>query len=266
MNLFSTNYPMYDALSQTYDRFVDWNSRLAYELPFLEQILDSLPSRAGEKTAVLDVACGTGMHAIALAQRGYRAVGSDVSQSMIHQARENARQAGVEVRFEVAGFGEQTAQFGEESFDAVFCLGNSLPHLLNETEVLNALKDFYRLLRPQGVVLIQNRNFDRVLQTLQREQEPQSFRQGEQEWIFIRFYDFLEDGLIRFNFLTLFRRGDQDWQQDWQSSLLKPLLATDLSCWIEQAGFSVLRLFGSLAGDAFDATTSPNLVLLAQKS
>lgn len=209
---------MYDALSEDYDRFVNWQERLAYELPFLEQVLNSIPTPKGGKLRLLDAACGTGMHAIALAQRGYEVAGSDLSPNMIAQARQNAARVGVQVRFETAGFGEQTVVFGEKRFDAVFCLGNSLPHLLSKDDVWKTLRDFFNLLRSPGVLLIQNRNFDRVLETRQREMEPQSGREGDREWIFDRFYDFLAGDLIRFNFLTLSRRGHQPWQQKWQSS------------------------------------------------
>jgi SAM-dependent methyltransferase len=101
--------PLYDALSDDYDRFVNWESRLAYEMPFIERIL-----READARRVIDVACGTGMHAIELARRGYDVVGADLSAPMIERAKENAstlRQAqdsaaGFQTHFIVAGFGE----------------------------------------------------------------------------------------------------------------------------------------------------------------
>ncbi|WP_067813636.1 class I SAM-dependent methyltransferase [Nocardia inohanensis] len=51
---------------------------------------------------VLDIGCGTGEHAIFLAERGYEVCGLDVSPSAIRQARENAERHGVTARFEVA--------------------------------------------------------------------------------------------------------------------------------------------------------------------
>ncbi|PWH13295.1 MAG: hypothetical protein DDG59_14460 [Anaerolineae bacterium] len=257
---------MYEALSEDYDRFVNWQERLSYELPFLEKILNSLSSAASVRATVLDSACGTGMHAIALAQRGYQVVGSDVSSNMIAKARQNAIKAGVPVRFEKVGFGEQTALFGQKQFDAVLCLGNSLPHLLTDDDLSKALQDFFNILRSPGVLLIQNRNFDQVLQSGQREMAPQSAQEGEREWVFLRFYDFLENGLMRFNFLTLSRYGTQDWQQNWQSALLRPLKADELSQWLAEAGFSTIERLGNLAGEPFDPLSSPNLVVVAYKA
>ena len=97
---------MYDQFSSNYDRFVNWHSRLAYEMPLLERLLDPLKS-ADSPIHVLDAACGTGMHAIELARRGFIASGADLSSGMIEQARKNA-QSRLEwtIRFEAAGFGQ----------------------------------------------------------------------------------------------------------------------------------------------------------------
>jgi len=209
---------MYDGFSADYDRFVDWPGRLAAELPFVEREL-----RAAEAHRVLDAACGTGMHAIALAQRGFRLTGADLSAGMIERARANAAAAGVGVRFEVAGFGHLARVFdghtprsegtvGERSpgagaaFDALLCLGNSLPHVLTPEALEETLADFAACLRPGGLLLIQNRNFDAVLARGQRWMEPQSHREGESEWLFLRFYDF-EPGGERLEERSRKRRG-----------------------------------------------------------
>ena len=133
-----TQVPFYDALASDYDRFVNWEGRLAHELPLLERLFASHDVRR-----VLDAACGTGHHAIALARRGYHAVGADLSAAMIEQARRNAAAAGVEARFAVAGFGGLAAL--GETFDAVLCLGNSLPHLLTEKALAEALSQMDRI-------------------------------------------------------------------------------------------------------------------------
>jgi len=79
---------------------------------------------------------------------------------MIEQARQNAAAQGVDATFAVAGLGE-LASLGR-TFDAVLCLGNSLPHLLSASAVAQSLADFATTLRPGGLLVIQNRNFDRV--------------------------------------------------------------------------------------------------------
>jgi SAM-dependent methyltransferase len=254
---------MYDELSSDYDRFVNWNNRLPYELPFLERTLKG-------KHRLLDAACGTGMHAIALARRGFDASGADLSSQMVARARINAAEAGVVVDFREAGFGELAHSFltepGSSLFDAVLCLGNSLPHAVGPGALEAALRDFAAVLRPGGVLLLQNRNFDAVTSMQQRWMEPQSHHEGDREWLFQRFYDFLPSGLIQFNLITLRREGSQPWQQHVASSLLRPLTQADLSTALPAVGFEQIEWFGGLGGEPFDAISSGNLVVLARKA
>jgi glycine/sarcosine N-methyltransferase len=79
---------------------------------------------------------------------------------------------------------------GREVFEAVLYLGNSLPHVLDEAGLAAALKDFAAVLRPGGLLVLQNRWM-----------EPQSAQAGRTEWLFVHFYDFLVDGTIDFNIL-----------------------------------------------------------------
>ncbi len=253
---------MYDDFSEDYDRFVNWPVRLAYEMPFIEAQLGTLTPPRGALT-VLDSACGTGMHAIALAQAGYQSAGADISAKMIARARENAAQAGVQVRFETAGFGELSQTFGSSAFDAILCLGNSLPHLLSEAALENALQDFAACLRPGGFLLVQNRNFDALLSRRERWMEPQTYRQGEREWLFLRFYDYESDGLITFNVLSLRREGDGDWQQQAMATRLRPLRRDELADALMKAGFHSTTCFGDMAGSTFDPQSSGNLVAIA---
>ncbi len=261
---------MYDTFSTDYDRFIDWEARLAAEMPFIEGRLQEAGVRR-----VLDTACGTGMHAIALAQRGYEVVGADFSAGMIERARANAAQAasaGADVRFEVAGFGAlaRTLAPTEEAgtFDAVLCLGNSLPHLLTPAELTAALADFAACLRPGGLLLIQNRNFDAVLAQRERWMGPQSYQErvdGEEvEWLFLRFYDFEPDGALTFNLVTLKREKTGPWAQQVKSTRLRPLLQAELSSALRAAGFEHLTFRGDMQGAPFDPESSPNLIVISR--
>ncbi len=251
---------LYDTFSSDYDRFVNWPGRLAVEMPFLEHQLRETGARR-----VLDSACGTGMHAIALAQLGYEVVGTDLSAGMIERARTNAAAAGVRVQFEAAGFGELQARLGREDFEAVLCLGNSLPHLLTGAELAAALADFAACLRPGGLGLFQNRNFEAVMKRRERWMEPQAAREGETEWLFLRFYDFEADGLINFNVVTLRREGAGGWQQAANATRLRPLLQEEMQAAMAAAGFEAVTCFGDMAGTPFEAASSGNLVLTGRR-
>jgi glycine/sarcosine N-methyltransferase len=256
---------MYDDFSSDYDRFVNWENRLKGEIPFIEGLIFNAREKTGERVALLDAACGTGMHAIALAKRGAAASGADLSSGMIRKAKQNAQEAGVNVRFEAAGFGSLAQTFGPESFDAILCLGNSLPHLLSLTDLNAALADFASCLRPGGVLVIQNRNFDAVLANHERWMEPQAHQENGMEWLFLRFYDFGPEGLINFNIVTLTRGTGEDWSQRVSSSLLYPLREAELVQGLNGAGFQRTDRYGNLAGAPFSIQSSGNLVIAAYR-
>lgn len=249
--------PLYDALAGDYDRFVNWEGRLAHELPFFVDLFEAHGVRR-----VLDAACGTGHHAIALAQRGYQVVGADLSVVMVERARANAAARGVQVRFQVAGLGE-LGNLGE-TFDAAICLGNSLPHLLTTAAVGGALADFADVLRPGGLLVIQNRNFDRVWVEWERFMPPQSHREGGEEWVFVRFYDFHE-ATLTFNMLRL-QRTAEGWTQDVQSTELRPVFRDELGAALSKAGFGEFSFYGGYDGPAFDVARSGDLIAVATKA
>jgi hypothetical protein len=94
--------------------------------------------------------------------------------------------------------------------------------------------------------------------------EPQSHREGQREWLFLRFYDYQADGLIAFNIINLRRDGDQPWEQRVMSTPLRPLLQEETVRLLEQAGFSPVTCYGDMSGSPFNPETSGNLVVIAR--
>jgi glycine/sarcosine N-methyltransferase len=250
--------PLYDDLSSDYDRFVNWPARLAAELPFLEAQLATRGARR-----VLDVAAGTGRHAIALARAGYSLAAADLSAGMVARARQNAAEADVALDLAVAGFGVLRRAL-PGPFDAVLCLGNSLPHALDDAALSAALADMAAVLRPGGLLLLQLRNFAPVLAERRRFMPPETQREGDREWLFFRFYDF-EAPLLQFHVLRLYRQGAEPWQTRLGSTPLRPWLAGDLLPALSAAGFGTVTRYGNLRGEPYDPAASSDLVLLAER-
>ena len=258
----------YDDFSQDYDRFVNWESRLAAEMPFLEHLLGQVSTGQARPLSVLDAACGTGMHAIALARKGYTAAGADYSQGMVAAAQANADKQNAQVLFKHAGFNEIKRAFEQEAnfpFDTITCFGNSLPHLTSREAIKQALLDFANCLRPGGLLVLQNRNFDAVMAKRERWIGPQSYSENGNDWLFLRFYDFDPDGLISFNIVRLKREAGGEWKQALSTVRLYPLLKEEMLKLLDETGFGQVSLYGMMRDIPFDPLSSENLVVAAVK-
>jgi len=259
----------FDDFSQDYDLFVNWDARLHYEIQFIEARIRELKFTIGSTPTVLDAACGTGMHAIKLSQNRYKTAGADISNKMVEKARSNANKAALKVLFKKTGFMHLQEAFSGEKifpFDVIICLGNSLPHLTSDAEIHKALQDFGACLKPGGLLILQNRNFDVVIAKRERWIAPQSHREGNKEWLFLRFYDFDPDGLITFNIIRLSREDNSPWKQKLASVRLFPLVKEKLQILLKESGFADLRFYGMMDEIAFDPAASENLVAVAHKT
>jgi len=187
---------------------------------------------------------------------------------MIEKARENARLAGVPVRFEAAGFGELSSRVGA-GFDAVTCIGNSLPHLLDEAALQACLGDFADLLVPGGTLVIQNRNYDRLLRERQRFMPPVSRAEQDGETVFLRITEFpapgaQNDEAVSFTIVTLRKRGAA-WTMTERTTPLRALRRATLEGALDRAGFTSVRAYGSYAFEPFDSPGTADLVLIARR-
>lgn len=241
----------YDRLAAVYDVMNDWPARLAFELPWLDS---TLTARGAQR--VLDVACGTGQHVIALAQRGYVASGADGSAAMVTSAQHNAAVAGVAAGFVVSNLLELDAHI-DGVFDAVLCLGNSLPHLLTQEQLVAALRQMRGRLVDSGLLILHNLNYD-----LRMQNRPRFFAaSGNTHTLVWRFADYDDDG-ITFH-TALFQWTGSGWTVEVNSARQRPLLAADLRDALSQAGFGPVEFYGALDGRPFDAAASGDLVVVA---
>jgi glycine/sarcosine N-methyltransferase len=183
---------------------------------------------------------------------------------MIHRARENARETGRDVKFEVAGFGQHAGATKGE-FDAALILGNSLPHIVSAAALDQALADLHSVLKPSGLLFVQNRNFDRVLAQRDRWMPNQEHVEADRQWIFSRFYDWEQDGAITFNVVTLRREGDGPWRSRVDSTRLWPMRHAELIEALERAGFDHIELWGDMQGAEYNAASSPNTIIIARR-
>ena len=70
--------------------------------------------------SLLDVGCGAGQTALPAAKRGAHVTGIDVAENLIDHARQRAREAGLDIRFDVGD--AEDLPYADSSFDALISL------------------------------------------------------------------------------------------------------------------------------------------------
>ncbi len=243
----------YDELAADYDELTGHATRARAARAFVEELLGRYAIRSA-----VDVACGTGLYALALAEAGVETTGVDISAQMLNQAREHADQAGLAIRWIDASMQQLAAKVSDQ-VDAVLCMGNSLPHLLDDDELPAALSSFRAVLAPDGVLAIHVLNYDRIL--AQGERIVGITRSGDRQ--FVRFYDFLA-GRVRFNVLSLEWRG-QECTHSLHSTVLRPYRLDELRTALQAHGFSDIAARGDLQLGPFDPATSDSLLIIARQ-
>ena len=132
----------YDSLAPYYDKFT---AAYAHEA-WIEAIESRARSFGLRGNRALDIGCGTGKSTAPLLERGYRAVGCDISEEMVERARRNLpAHAGA---FRVADM-RSLPYLGE--FDLVVCLDDTVNYLLNDEELDATFAAVTAMLAPAGV-------------------------------------------------------------------------------------------------------------------
>jgi SAM-dependent methyltransferase len=140
-----------------WDELIDWDARANSEGDFFLRTLKELNAHK-----VLDVATGTGFHSIRLIEQGFEVTSADGSPSMLARAFANGRKRDHILRTVQADWRWLNRDI-HGKYDAVICLGNSFTHLFEERDRRKSLAEFYAALRHDGVLIIDQRNYDMIL-------------------------------------------------------------------------------------------------------
>jgi SAM-dependent methyltransferase len=125
-----------------------WTERTDAEV---NRALTMLRPNGGER--ILDLACGTGRHSLALARQGFSVVGSEISSELIAIAREDAASQGLEATFLEGDLRE--LEF-EGEFDIVLNLNDgAVGYFETDEENHRTFEVIARALKPGGRNLIQ---------------------------------------------------------------------------------------------------------------
>jgi len=207
---------------------------------------------------VIDLACGTGTYALELARLGYEAWGTDLEPALVERAQKKAVNAKGAARFTVGDMREPDTL--GLVFDGLFCIGNSLAHLLELNDLKKALAAMRSVLKSPGRAVLQIVNFDSILAAGDTKL-PLIEREG---LLFTRTYRPLGGDLLLFDSVLEVTCKDKGVDRFENSVTLRPIRRADLAVLLLEAGFTVVRVYGDYKYGEYHTADSKATIAVAE--
>jgi ubiquinone/menaquinone biosynthesis C-methylase UbiE len=213
-------------------------------------IITMLHLRPGRR--VLDLCCGQGRHAVALAQAGYLVTGLDRSSFLLAHAQKEAAAAGTSVHWVQ---GDMRRLPWEGHFDVCINMFTAFGYFEDDRENEQVLNEVYRALEPGGTFLLDLANRDYYLFRLW----PRAWHQ-EGEAIVLEDTSF-DAKTGRFTLTFTWVEGDR---RESLTHTVRHYTAPELSGMLQRAGFVPSAIYGDFDQSEFDVY-SKRLIVVARK-
>lgn len=217
---------------------------------FIARLLDAVEIETPSPKA-LDVACGSGRHAVALAERGFEVVANDISTTLLNEAKRLAKRKNVSMR--LTRYDMRELPFANE-FELVVQLFTSFGYFENEDDDALVLRHVARALKPNGWYVLDFFNADFVRKNLR----PETRRA-------IDGIDVIERRVIFGERVVKSIVISENGKRHRFIESVRLYSADELSEMLRAVGLRTRHCFGDYDGAPFELESSPRVIFIAQK-
>jgi SAM-dependent methyltransferase len=245
----------YESLAPHYDAFTD-----AYDYETWISALEELARVNGlSGRRLLDVACGTGKSFLPLLERGYRVTACDISPAMVDAARAKVRDGEAELL--VADM-RDLPELGR--FDLITCLDDSVNYLLEEVDLVAALRSMRGCLAERGLLV-----FDcNSAATYETAFKAQFVREADDVFFSWRGGGSVPEGLASAT-IDIFARAEDSWARTTSHHVQRHYSRSHIERALRAAGLTAVAVRGQLSGGRLelevDEERHTKLVYVAQR-
>ncbi|MEG1072459.1 MAG: class I SAM-dependent methyltransferase [Oscillospiraceae bacterium] len=218
----------YDTLTRDvdYEDFAD----------FLEKLLKQ--HKCPEMKTVLDLACGTGTLTCLMAERGYEMLGVDLSEDMLAEAAEKARELdGAEPPIFLHQAMEKLDLYG--TIDGCVSSLDSMNYVTRPAALRRAFARVHLFLMPGGVFV-----FDVKTPQALAKMDGQIFLDETEDTYCVWRGEFSEKRHICSYFMDVFRKDGKHWVRGEELHEEYAYTPEELTCYLQEAGFSHIKQYG----------------------
>ncbi|MCK8060144.1 MULTISPECIES: bifunctional 2-polyprenyl-6-hydroxyphenol methylase/3-demethylubiquinol 3-O-methyltransferase UbiG [unclassified Fusibacter] len=201
---------------------------------------------------LLDMGCSDARVALGLVELGHTVEAADLSEDMVKVA-DAVSENGTLFPVRLANMLDTAIDYPKEHFDGVYCIGNTLVHLLDKADIKRTLEGFKQVLKHDGTLILQILNYEKILSD-----KPDSLPLIDNEHVtFQRRYEYEND---RIDFITTLH-VKSDAEVYTAKTQLNPLTKADLESLLKDIGFSQLEWFSGYDAKPYHKDELPLLVV-----
>ena len=228
----------YDELSKDYHLiFNDWDNSVRWHAQIIDKVIQNHTQKPRGEVSLLDCSCGIGTQAIGLALLGYKVHATDLSSKAIERARAEAKRLNAEMTFGTADFRTLDEQV-DGLFDVIITCDNSLPHLIEEDDLLLTLQNINSKLKNGGLFIASIRDYDQLIFQRPKLMSSNVFDDEQERRIVFQVWDWQDDSNIYTVNQFIVRGKEADWQTTKRSTLYRAIPKQELKDVLEKAGFT----------------------------
>lgn len=213
---------------------------------FLKNLVSHLSIESNKK--VLDLACGAGRHSIVLSELGVEVEGCDLSPNSIIEAQSKSKNT-------IPFFVHDMRNPLEKKYDFILNLFTSFGYFDNLDDNLKVLNSIHDALNPNGFIVIDFMNAEKVIRDLKLRQE---ITKGEVLFSIKR--EVTNQRIVKS--IAFQDKGQSFFFQE----KVQALTLSDFKELFQQANLELIETFGSYHLEAFDVSSSDRLICICKKA
>ena len=209
------------------------------ESKFIDALINKFIKKPKNEIKILDLACGTGKHAMEFYDLGYIVEGSDISKDMTDVATIEAKEKNKKIKFYNESF--QTCNTIKKKYDAIVAMFGAIDYVVNVDELNKTFNNIRDLLASGGIFIFDFWNGNAVIKRYSKERKKEV---GLGENKVIRTSNTTLDlvkqrALVKFNF-DLSSKG-QKIETFAEEHLIRYFFIQEMHDFLQLKGFSILH-------------------------
>ncbi len=217
----------------------------------------------GPTNNLLEIACGTGTHALLLEKRGYKIIATDYSEDMLQRAKQKGAEASPRVDFRLQDMTQLDVSGGP--FDAAYCLFDAIGFVATNESLARVFRGIHKHLRPDGLFIFEFWHAGAML----RHYDPVRVRRWKaDDSLILRISETTLDyanQLSRVSYSIYELKSDGTYSSLAETQVNRYFLAQEMAVWLTTTGFTPVKFFAGFTTDETISDETWHIVAVARR-